>query len=484
MQFRGVLAWGVLGYVGLVLGGGCAASTEPVEDDDGSGGQTAQTTTTSGAGGGMGGMGTGGDPGPCGQDCSAIDTPQCLKSVCNDGSYAGAVGECVVVNDDGAACDDGAFCTVDDVCQAGACVGGGPNDCGMSAPECQEIACDEASDSCSLEPIGNGDPCSSTDLCLTGTTCNNGVCGGGTPKDCFLAPVPNECHVSVCNPNNGMCEPEPGNDGATCVDQNDLCSEGNTCAAGVCGGGMPKNCSHLTMGCDLGVCDAGTGQCITMAVPNNQLCDDLDACTTGEICTSGTCGGGTPVTNCSLTGDGCCPSNCTAVNDLDCQCMTSTVSTGPTPASGWDGIMFDIEAKSTAIEIKSFAADIDPGMKTIEIYYKVGTFNGFETNAGAWTLVGSASVNPAASGVPTAIPVNVDVTIPANSTYGWYVVSTAGGTLNNGVNYLTDATSGALYTEDANMRLIGGKGKGTGFAGSTFSNRGFSGDIVYEKCGN
>lgn len=198
----------------------------------------------------------------------------------------------------------------------------------------------------------------------------------------------------------------------------------------------------------------------------------------------GTCGGGSPVTTCSLTADGCCPSNCTVVDDLDCQCMSSTLTTGPSPASGWDGIMFNLEAKTSPIEILSFEADIDPGMKTIEIYYKVGTFDGFESNAAAWTLVGSATVNPAASGVPTAIPVNVNVTIPAGQLYGWYVVSTAAGTLSNGVNYLTDATTNTLYSEDANMRLYGGKGKGSNFAGSTFSDRVFSGNVIYEKCGN
>ena len=73
------------------------------------------------------------------------------------------------------------------------------------------------------------------------------------------------------------------------------------------------------MGCDLGVCDTSNGMCTTMAVTNGQTCDDLNGCTTGEICTNGNCGGGTAITTCSLTGDGCCPSNCTAQNDLDCQ---------------------------------------------------------------------------------------------------------------------------------------------------------------------
>jgi len=309
------------------LGGGCSAAT--IEEDDGDG---TTTTTTSGSTGtgvttGGGNTGTGGqggaDLGPCGQDCGAIEAPPCFESVCNDGTYPGPVGSCVVVPEGaGVGCDDGMFCTVDDACDGtGVCMGGGANDCGMTAAECNEIVCDEQSKSCSNQAVANGTTCTTNDLCLTATTCTNGICGGGTAKDCFFEPVPSECFVSVCNPMNGMCEPEPGNDGQTCTDQNDLCSVGNTCSAGVCSGGMPKDCSNLTQGCALGVCDAVNGNCVTMAVTNGGMCDDLDACTTGELCTNGMCSGGSPVTTCTgNTADGCCPSTCTPTNDIDCAC--------------------------------------------------------------------------------------------------------------------------------------------------------------------
>ncbi|MEM1033902.1 MAG: hypothetical protein AAGN82_26440 [Myxococcota bacterium] len=312
------------------------------EDDDGSGGSATTTTTNptatggNGAGGDVSGTG-GGTTGACEQDCSAIATPACLKSVCNEGDLPGVIGTCVVVPDDaGTPCDDELFCTVDDACDgAGTCVGGGPNDCGNTPGACENITCDEATDSCGVENKAVGEACVSTDLCLTGTTCDaTGACTG-VPNDCFFGPVPNECFNSVCNPSNGMCEPVAGNDGAACVDTNDLCSENNTCSAGVCSGGTPKNCSGLTAGCDLGVCDAQTGQCTTQTVMDGQVCDDLDGCTVNEICTSGTCGGGTPITACSgaSTQDGCCPSGCTVANDLDCATCESTFDDGT--LQGW-----------------------------------------------------------------------------------------------------------------------------------------------------
>ena len=50
-----------------------------------------------------------------------------------------------------------------------------------------------------------------------------------------------------------------------------------------------------------------------------QMCDDLDACTTGEICQQGNCSGGQPVTQC-IDGDNCCPANCGELTDKDCAC--------------------------------------------------------------------------------------------------------------------------------------------------------------------
>ncbi|MEM9875776.1 MAG: hypothetical protein AAF928_12835 [Myxococcota bacterium] len=327
----------VLGVIaGLVLAGGCSASAssnDDDEDDDGGGSPTTTGTTTaatSGAGGstsGAGGSGGGIDL-PCGVDCSAIDTPPCLQSVCNTGQFPGAVGACTVVpRDAGAPCDDGQFCTVDDTCDGtGTCVGGPPNDCGMTPPQCSAITCDEASQSCGTEPVANGTACTSVDLCLTGSVCTNGTCGGGVPNDCFFAPTPNECFVSQCNPQNGMCEPTPGNDGGACTDTMDLCSVNNTCSNGTCGGGVPLDCSALTQGCQLGVCDTATGFCVGQAVMDGGLCDDLNGCTTGETCSAGMCVGGTAVTTC-VDGDGCCPSTCTAQNDTDC--AVTDVDVGP-----------------------------------------------------------------------------------------------------------------------------------------------------------
>ena len=341
----------VIGLVALValssgVGSGCAAGEVSFEDDGEATSSPSSSSATGGAGvggaattGGSGGAGA--DPGPCAVDCSTISTPDCSVAECNEGQHPGTVGECVVVPAiDGTTCDDGQFCTVNDSCVAGVCEGGPDNDCGLNPAPCSVVTCDEASDTCSQAPGQNGDPCQDpANLCMVNATCQNGLCQGGQLNDCFFAPVPDpaECHEAVCNPTNGMCEPQPANDGASCIDVNDLCTDNKTCSAGMCVGGNPKDCSNLTQGCNLGVCDTVSGQCTTMAVMNGDPCDDLDSCTTGETCNAGMCNGGVATTQC-INADGCCPAGCTDATDDDCSCNVNlAASATPTTNGGGSG---------------------------------------------------------------------------------------------------------------------------------------------------
>jgi hypothetical protein len=85
----------------------------------------------------------------------------------------------------------------------------------------------------------------------------------------------------------------------------------------VCQGGNPKDCSQLTMGCVLGICDTVSGMCVPQNLVNGDPCDDLNSCTTGELCQNGNCAGGTPITQC-VANDNCCPTTCNINNDADC----------------------------------------------------------------------------------------------------------------------------------------------------------------------
>ncbi|MBW2454746.1 MAG: hypothetical protein JRI68_09550 [Deltaproteobacteria bacterium] len=331
---------------GAAAAGGCGATPNETDEDDDDG-------ATGGSGGGTGGTGgVGGgttttNTSMCEIDCSTIQTPDCQVSVCNEGRHRGTIGVCVVVPDeDDTPCDDSTFCTVQDACASGVCVGGPANDCGMTPSQCMEVYCDENSQSCGEQAAPPGAACQDpNDLCMKGATCTNGLCMGGSQEDCFFTPVPDDCHVAVCNPQTGQCEPEIGNEGLPCIDPNDLCTVGKTCTNGVCQSGAPKDCSQLTQGCFDGVCDTNTGQCIQQPIQpggqcaeatddcNQGICDtqgncngnptneggncNSDDCVTGQTCSSGTCQGGSQITSCT-NNDLCCPSGCTIQTDSDC----------------------------------------------------------------------------------------------------------------------------------------------------------------------
>jgi hypothetical protein len=84
------------------------------------------------------------------------------------------------------------------------------------------------------------------------------------------------------------------------------------------------------------------------------------------------------------------------------------------------GNMFDVTAFS-AINITGWEGNLDVqnGVSTtVNIYYKEGTYDGFQGNASAWTLLGSATVISNGNLAPTYVDVGNDLNIPAGETYG------------------------------------------------------------------
>jgi hypothetical protein len=150
--------------------------------------------------------------------------------------------------------------------------------------------------------------------------------------------------------------------------------------------------------------------------------------------------------------------------------------------NGQSGNMFDLTATNT-VTIKRFSTNITdffPGFQVdMEIYFKVGTYNGFNTNPNAWTQVGErTSVTPAGQGLPTEIPIDVDVVIPAGETYSFYVTCT-----NATLNYTNGTVEGAPFASDANLTFFQGIGLGYAFGGA-FRPRIFNGIIHYELGGS
>ncbi|MBK8252220.1 MAG: immune inhibitor A [Polyangiaceae bacterium] len=303
-----------------------------------------------GAGGEGGTGGTGGDLGPCGIDCSKIETPTCTVAVCNTGQVVGTINTCVVVPaPSGTSCDDGKFCTIADSCEEGVCVGGGKNVCGLAVSPCESVLCYEDTKTCDVTPVNDGTECTPEDLCEVNGVCQLGTCIG-EPKDCSFSPAA-ECNTVGCDPQTGKCVglPDTNKDDTPCVLTGDLCNTNKTCKNGACQGGIPKDCSGLTVGCQVGECSADNGSCVPMpapvgtkcteglhecdvgacdvkgtcvaaAAPNGSACNDHNACTTQDSCQAGDCGGNN-VANCVLylnEGFESCPAGWTLGGDWEC----------------------------------------------------------------------------------------------------------------------------------------------------------------------
>ncbi len=137
--------------------------------------------------------------------------------------------------------------------------------------------------------------------------------------------------------------------------------------------------------------------------------------------------------------------------------------------NGQDGNMIDVTALNSDITIESFDVNID-NATTMEVWYKEGSFIGFETNASAWTLLGSTTISSNGVDVPSPLPIG-GLTIPAGQTYGLYITTTSGG-----INYYT--LSAPPYITDGELLIDNSVGKSYPF-GSTFSPRLWLGTIYY-----
>ena len=149
-------------------------------------------------------------------------------------------------------CNDGAWCTVNDICSGGMCLGI-PRNCG-DGDACTADSCDENSNQCVHQNICE---CSSNEDCSDGNICTDDVCDNGI------------CRYTN---NNANC-----NDGIGCT-VNDICS------GGMCSGTL-KNCNDGNA-CTADSCDEHTGQCTHQNIcgcTSDADCDDSNTCTI-DIC--------------------------------------------------------------------------------------------------------------------------------------------------------------------------------------------------------
>jgi len=221
------------------------------------------------------------------KDCSNMD------GLCKVGVCFPDDGQCVQISaDDNDPCNDGLYCTTDDHCESGSCVGTGL-DCD-DGDDCTIDACDESGDACqnTLDP-GAG----TTEGPVGDASCSNEVdddCDGKTDEqdsecvsctdniDCNDS---NPCTIDVCN--SGQCTYQDMQNGTACNDGL-YCTENDACLSGSCTG-TGRDCRTLTDACNNGVCSESEDRCVAQPKANGTACDDGLYCTVSDQCSNGVC---------------------------------------------------------------------------------------------------------------------------------------------------------------------------------------------------
>lgn len=142
----------------------------------------------------------------------------------------------------------------------------------------------------------------------------------------------------------------------------------------------------------------------------------------------------------------------------------STTTAGGNSCNG--GNMFNIVTGAGPITITSF--DVVPessGVQSVNVYYRTGTYVGNEGNSGAWTLLGTYSIN-GVSRVPINMPV-ANLSLLASTTYGIYI------------NFNAAYTNLATTYSNADLSVVTGAGLCGQFSGLV-SGRTFNGAIYYQ----
>ena len=213
-----------------------------------------------------------------GQPMACLDNNPCTLDSCESSSG------CLFLPID-ATCTDANACTINDTCVFGKCSGAALDStaCDDGTP-CTTDSCDSIA-GCTHKP--NNAPCSDGEPCTKGDQCASGECLGGAVicpcQDDLSCSDGNPCTEDVCT--SGGCK-NSAKVGEPC-DDGDACTAQDSCAGSWCSG-VAVTCDDKNP-CTSEVCVAEKG-CLSAPILG-KLCNDGNACTTGDVCLAGSCSG-------------------------------------------------------------------------------------------------------------------------------------------------------------------------------------------------
>lgn len=125
-----------------------------------------------------------------------------------------------------------------------------------------------------------------------------------------------------------------------------------------------------------------------------------------------------------------------------------------------NSLFFDLQATGNIVLDSIAILSQNCGTRDFKVYYKQGTYLGFNGNPAAWTLLDSTlnfTPNCALSCPipPSVIPVRLNLCLSAGQTYGIYIAMTGGTGTIESHNLLP---AGSIAVQDPNLKLITGEG--------------------------
>ena len=188
---------------------------------------------------------------------------------------------------DDSSCDDGLFCTINDTCLGGHCEGT-KRSCGDFTDICNRPICNDHADQCQKIPIADDTVCDDGLFCTVNESCQAGECTNGQPRDCSANG--HSCVDGVCDEIGDRCVGDPLPANTPCDDQQ-FCTITDSCdGAGNCVGEQ-RSCDHLDGACTKGYCDEHSTTCIASPANEAEACDDGSACSDPDFCQNGICTG-------------------------------------------------------------------------------------------------------------------------------------------------------------------------------------------------
>ncbi|MCB0806083.1 MAG: PKD domain-containing protein, partial [Bacteroidales bacterium] len=154
-------------------------------------------------------------------------------------------------------------------------------------------------------------------------------------------------------------------------------------------------------------------------------------------------------------------------------------ATIPFPGGGYPypGAYFDVIASGGKnISVNSFDFHCNStGAINVEVWYKSGTYQGFTSNPGAWTQLGTTqTVTGQGSWSPTSVNPGASIIIPSGATYGFYINCYSG----SSVNMWLQSGSNSFANSEITFNT-GGMAQNVGVGTGAWNGYTFHGTVYY-----